>query len=148
MRASYFDKVSLGIKTVVKGLVLSLTYLFKKPVTLQYPHEKKKIANRYRGSIRLKRDPETGAHKCIACGNCERICPAFAIKLDIITPEGSKKKVLQAYYIDLGLCIYCGLCVDSCPVDAIEHSTVYEVAERTKESLVLRLDTIGDKNVN
>ncbi len=146
MKASYFEKVNIGIKTVIKGLLLSFSYLFKKPVTLQYPHEKKVIAERYRGSIRLKRNEETGELKCIACGNCERICPAGAIKLSSYTPEGEKKKKLSEFYVDLGLCIYCGLCVDSCPVNAIEHSTVYEVAEVEKDKLVLRLDTLGEKN--
>lgn len=147
MKASYFEKVGIGIKTVIKGMKKSLAYFFKKPVTLQYPHQKKVIAERYRGSIRLTINPETGKHKCIACTNCEKICPAFAITLKIETPEGSKKKELKEYYVDLGKCIYCGLCVDSCPVDAIEHSKVYEVAERSKENLILRLDTIGEKNV-
>lgn len=145
MKASYFTKVNIGIKTVLKGLYLSFSYLFKKPVTLQYPHVKKEIAERYRGSIRLKRT-ETGDLKCIACGNCERICPASAIKMVTYTPEGEKKKKLAEYYVDLGLCIYCGLCVESCPVDAIEHSKVYEVAEVDKEKLILRLDTLGEKN--
>ncbi|MCX7770434.1 MAG: NADH-quinone oxidoreductase subunit I [Proteobacteria bacterium] len=147
MKASYFEKVGIGIKTVVKGMAKSLTYFFKKPVTLQYPHVRKKIAERYRGSIRLKIDPETGKFKCIACTNCEKICPAFAITLKTETPEGSKKKELKEFYVDLGRCIYCGLCVDSCPVDAIEHSNVYEVAERIKDNLILRLDKIGEKNV-
>lgn len=145
MKASYFTKVNIGIKTVIKGLLLSFSYFLKKPVTLQYPHKKKVIAERYRGSIRLKRN-ETGELKCIACGNCERICPATAIKFSAYTPEGEKKKKLSEYYVDLGLCIYCGLCVDSCPVDAIEHSIVYEVAEVDKNKLVLRLDTLGEKN--
>lgn len=146
MNASYFSKVNIGIKTVIKGLALSISYFFKKPVTLQYPHQKKKIADRYKGSIRLKTNEE-GALKCIACLSCEKICPAGAIKIVTITPEGSKKKQLSEFYVDLGLCIYCGLCVDSCPVDAIEHSKVYEVAERKKDGLILRLDKLGEKNV-
>lgn len=145
MKASYFEKVKIGINTVVKGLLLSFSYLLKKPSTLQYPHEKKVIAERYRGSIRLKKN-EAGELKCIACGNCERICPAGAIKMTTFTPEGEKKKKLSEYYVDLGLCIYCGLCVDSCPVDAIEHSIVYEVAEVEKDKLVLRLDVLGEKD--
>ncbi len=146
MKASYFHKVNLGIRTVIKGLALSLSYFFKKPVTLQYPHEKKKIADRYKGSIRLKRNEE-GNLKCIACLSCEKVCPSNAIKIETVTPEGSKKKQLSEFYVNLSLCIYCGLCVDSCPVDAIEHSKVYEVAERSKDRLIIRLDTLGDKNV-
>jgi NADH-quinone oxidoreductase subunit I len=146
MKAAYFDKVGIGIRTVVKGIILTIGYFFKKTTTLQYPHEKKKMSDRYRGSIRLTRKPDTGELKCIACANCEKICPAFAIRMETMTPEGSKKKQLTEYYVDLGLCIYCGLCVDSCPVDAIEHSAVYEVAEKTREALVLRLDTLGEKN--
>lgn len=146
MNASYLTKVNIGIKTVIKGLALSLSYLFKKPVTLQYPHEKKMIADRYKGSIRLTRNEE-GNLKCIACLSCEKICPASAINIVTITPEGSKKKQLSEFYLNLGLCIYCGLCVETCPVNAIEHSKVYEVAERSKDRLILRLDKLGEKNV-
>lgn len=145
MKASYFEKVKIGLATIVKGLLLSFSYLFKKPVTLQYPHKKKEISERYRGSIRLKKN-EAGDFKCIACGSCERVCPAAAITLKTVTPEGEKKKKMSEFYVDLGLCIYCGLCVDSCPADAIEHSIVYEVAETEKGKLVLRLDNLGEKN--
>lgn len=45
--------------------------------------------------------------KCIACYNCELICPAGAITV------GEKAK------IDYAICRKCGQCVDICPNEAI-----------------------------
>ncbi len=47
--------------------------------------------------------------KCIACGDCERVCPSEAIKL---THKGIK--------LDKAKCILCGKCSESCPSEALE----------------------------
>jgi uncharacterized protein (DUF362 family) len=47
-------------------------------------------------------------HKCTACGECERICPKEAVKV-----EGSMAKVTYAR------CIRCFCCHEVCPEDAI-----------------------------
>ena len=49
------------------------------------------------------------AEKCIACGQCKRVCPAKAI-------EGEKK---VEHVIVQDRCVSCGACFDVCPVDAV-----------------------------
>ncbi len=46
---------------------------------------------------------------CIACGNCQSVCP-----VDCIT-EG------DIYVIDEDVCIDCGACQEGCPVGAISE---------------------------
>jgi len=98
----------------------ALKYLFKKPVTLRYPFEKKEPALRYRG-FHLN-DWE----KCTGCGNCADICPNEAIMM-IEAPEVKSEpgKKNERPKIDYGRCCYCGLCVDICPPGSLKLSRDY-----------------------
>ncbi|MFC1823274.1 DUF362 domain-containing protein [Thermodesulfobacteriota bacterium] len=51
--------------------------------------------------------------KCIACGDCEKICPTGAVKVD----EDLAK-------VDYAKCIRCFCCHEVCPEDAIKLGTV------------------------
>ncbi len=51
---------------------------------------------------------ETNEEKCIACGECVKICPVAAVELE----DGVSK-------VDLDWCIGCGVCVPRCSTDAI-----------------------------
>jgi len=54
---------------IVKGLGTTLKYLFKKPVTVQYPEVKRPVRERFRGRHELKRF-ENGMERCIGCALC------------------------------------------------------------------------------
>ena len=66
---------------LLSGLLLTLRYLFKPKVTLNYPNEKGPISPRFRGEHALRRYPN-GEERCIACKLCEAICPAQAITIE------------------------------------------------------------------
>ncbi len=53
--------------------------------------------------------------KCIACGNCSRVCPEGCV-----FPAGGKALQGKIYYEkDLDYCKGCGLCAEECPVKCI-----------------------------
>jgi len=56
--------------------------------------------------------------KCIACGECVKVCPMHACEL---TTDG--------VVTDTGLCIRCGQCAEACPARATEMSGRYESVE-------------------
>ena len=64
----------LLLTELVRGLWLTLTYMFKRPVTLNYPFEKGPLSPRFRGEHALRRYPN-GEERCIACKLCEAVCP-------------------------------------------------------------------------
>ena len=64
-----------------KGLFLTLKYLFKPKVTINYPYEKGNLSPRFRGEHALRRYPN-GEERCIACKLCEAVCPAQAITIE------------------------------------------------------------------
>ena len=115
------------------GMFLTLRYMFKKPVTINYPFEKGKLSPRFRGEHALRRYPN-GEERCIACKLCEAVCPALAITIES-EPRDDDSRRTTRYDIDMTKCIYCGLCEEACPVDAIVQGPNYEFAKETREEL-------------
>lgn len=120
---------------LLKGLKLTLKYLFQPKITLQYPEEKWEVAPRWRGRHILKLH-ESGKIKCVACMLCATVCPAECITI-VAAAEPDNRKYPDSYEIDLTRCIFCGHCVEVCPRDAIEMTNVYELSEWSREDLIL-----------
>ena len=107
----YFSDIFHSIKSILAGLGLTLRYVGKRTVTLQYPDEMTPIAPRYRGFH------EYQVERCIACGLCVRSCPVSCIALRV---EGAgKAAIVRQYSIDYSRCMFCGLCVEPCPTSCL-----------------------------
>jgi NADH-quinone oxidoreductase subunit I len=137
---------SLLLTELVKGLGISIKYMLKRPVTLNYPHEKGPLSPRFRGEHALRRYPN-GEERCIACKLCEAICPAQAITIEAEPRDDGSRRTTR-YDIDMTKCIYCGFCQEACPVDAIVEGPNFEFATETREELMYnkqKLLDVGDR---
>jgi NADH-quinone oxidoreductase subunit I len=128
----------LYIPAMIDGLKTTVSHLFSKKVTEQYPEQEPKLPANYRGVHRLNRD-EQGRVKCVACYMCATACPAHCI--DIVAsaapPEWKdREKYPETFVIDELRCIYCGMCEEACPVDAIELTTLYDLTGLSREEMV------------
>jgi NADH-quinone oxidoreductase subunit I len=123
----------LFLVELLKGLGLTLRYMFRPRVTLAYPYERQAISPRFRGEHALRRYPN-GEERCIACKLCEAVCPAQAITIEA-EPRADGSRRTTRYDIDMTKCIYCGLCQEACPVDAIVEGPNLEFATQTREEL-------------
>ncbi len=120
-------------RELVGGFAMTLKYMFKKKVTLNYPYEKGPLGPRFRGEHVLRRYPN-GEERCIACKLCEAVCPAQCIVIES-EPRADGSRRTTRYDIDMTKCIYCGFCEEACPVDAIVMGPNYEFAAETREEL-------------
>jgi NADH-quinone oxidoreductase subunit I len=118
---------------LLSGMALTFSYMFKKPVTVNYPYEKGPLSPRFRGEHALRRYAN-GEERCIACKLCEAVCPALAITIEAEPRDDGSRRTTR-YDIDMTKCIYCGLCQEACPVDAIVEGPNFEFATETREEL-------------
>jgi NADH-quinone oxidoreductase subunit I len=120
---------------ILQGMALTLRTMFSRPVTVQYPKEKRIIAPGFRGQHALAKNPE-GKAKCTGCGLCATVCPSHCIK--VTRAEGR----VANYELEILRCIYCGFCMEVCPYGAIVLTESYEYSAYKKEDILLTKDRL------
>ncbi len=121
---SYFKTVGGNAWALGKGLWITLRHMFSPAITVQYPHEKLNLSDRFRGALAFHPDI------CISCDMCVRACPSLCISLESKRNEETKRKDLQWYKIDFAKCNYCRLCEEICPTKpkSVHHTREYELS--------------------
>lgn len=103
--------------------------------TVYYPEEKVELPPAYRGRPVLVAKAD-GTEKCVACGLCEKICPAKAITIEALE-NAMGERYPYKYTLDGSRCVYCGYCEEVCPKEAIVMSAEYEgLAERDRRRMI------------
>ena len=116
----------------LKGLLVTLGSMRRKPVTAQYPDEHLPIAPRFMGFPALTWDYKVEEPFCTGCMVCIRNCPTQCMTATMkdnplhAEEKSSRRKIVDMFEINLGRCILCGICVDVCNFDAIEMSHEHE----------------------
>jgi NADH-quinone oxidoreductase chain I len=122
-----------SIQHVAEGMSTVAKQATRDPVSTSYPDEAPTLYPKSRHRLALTVNPITGEHLCIACKQCERVCPDQCIT---VTPDPDAKGKIKEFYIDQGLCMFCGLCTEVCPTDCIINTVDFEMSDHTREALV------------
>ncbi len=136
---SRLGKIPVGFATVLKTF-------FKKPVTLQYPEQRKPFSARFRGRHHLKRYDD-GLEKCIGCALCAAACPADAIYVEASENTDARRfspgeRYAKTYEINMLRCIFCGYCEDACPTNAIVLEPIEFPTGYTREGMIYAKDKL------
>jgi NADH-quinone oxidoreductase subunit I len=138
------------VMSMLRGLFIVMKYGFKRPVTLRYPEEKRKLPARSRGRHYLTKWND-GLERCVGCELCAIVCPSQAIYVkpaenqpDDIHSHG--ERYASDFQINMLRCIFCGYCEEACPTGAIILSNEYELSGLTRESLIYTKDMLTEKN--
>lgn len=138
------------IWTVFAGLFIVLKHAFRKPITEQYPEQKRKLPMRSRGRHYLTKW-EDGKERCVGCELCAIVCPSQAIYVKPAAnnpedPHSHGERYAEDFQINMLRCIYCGYCEEACPTGAIILSNEYELASFSREALIFTKDKLTEKN--
>lgn len=144
----WFRNVYDAVTSVGKGMFITFRYVWGvKPVTIEYPEVKEVLPENSRS--RLFNDAEN----CISCLQCATACPVDCIYITATRRDKDAEKIktkdgtpirldLKQYTIDTALCCYCGLCTTVCPTECLTHTTDYEFASYTLDSM--KYDYLAD----
>ena len=122
------DPIKTVFMAIPKGLSITFRYLFRKPVTEQYPNIKPKFEDRYRGLHYLTRYPD-GSERCVCCGLCAAACPADCIYME---PAETSEGIRYAIVYEINECrgVYFALCARK-PVPRRRFSWVMNLSSPT-----------------
>ena len=129
-----------------KGLWTTLKSAFQKPITIQYPEEKRPVRARFKGRHFLRRY-DNGLERCIGCALCAAACPADAIFVEAAANTDAERyspgeRYASTYEINMLRCIFCGYCEDACPTNAIVLTDKYELSSYDRRSQIYTKDQL------
>ena len=144
----YFNNIYISVTTVFDGMAVTMSHMFRRPITVQYPYARgakdtpvggpETLPDRYRGFLEVDIDI------CTGCLVCARACPIDCINIEMEKiksqddPDAKPVRMIRRFDIDVGKCMYCGLCQEPCPTNALRHSKHFEATTVHLEHLVAR----------
>ena len=133
----YFRHIKDAVVTIFDGMAVSASHLLRRPYTIQYPDRtpvrvQDTLPFRYRGIL------DVDLEICTGCLACERACPIDCIVIVCEKNAQTRELTISQFDIDIAKCMYCGLCSEPCPTGSIHHTTEFEGADFSLESLIRR----------
>ena len=119
-----FEASAAGKKSNIQDMFklgkMTLSSLFNKPETIQYPIQKKTFHDGLKGHIAIDIDT------CIFCGLCQKACPSNSLEVS---------KPNKTWSINRFSCVQCNACIDPCP-----KKCLFSISEYSKPASAISVD--------
>lgn len=138
--SAYLGNLKQALSSIFEGMAVTASHLVRRPYTVQYPDRtpirvQDTLPFRYRGIL------EVDMEICTGCLACERACPIDCIVIAVDKDKQTRQMVISQFDIDIAKCMFCGLCSEPCPTGSIHHTTEFEGADFSLESMIRRFVT-------
>ncbi len=136
---NWFGNVHRAVTSVFEGLSVTMSWMFRRPMTIQYPDKidrpiQETLPEAYRGILELD------VRLCTGCLLCEKTCPIQCISVGVEKNAAGGRDIVK-FDIDVDKCMYCGLCQESCNFGALRHSAEFEATQSSIANLNLHFVT-------
>jgi NADH-quinone oxidoreductase subunit I len=157
--SNYFKNIYVTISTILIGMRITISHLFYKNVTVQYPNvhpldkagSDKMPAN---ARNRIFNDYED----CNGCMGCMRACPVNCITVETLktTPgddipmlrSGGKRGLwVTKWDIDFAKCCFCSLCTEPCPTNSIRMTPDFEYSVYDRSELLYHFSKMTPEEI-
>ncbi|MGD8239465.1 MAG: NADH-quinone oxidoreductase subunit NuoI [Armatimonadota bacterium] len=134
------------ITELIEGLSITFKHLFRRPVTVCYPEQTRKLPERARWRHVLRRW-ENGLERCIGCDLCGANCPVNCIYVEAGENTDEERysegeRYARIYEINMLHCIYCGYCEEACPTGAIVLRDDFRLAYDKRSKYIFGKDEL------
>ena len=135
MKMGFLREIKDVVVSLAKGLKITLRYWVdpSSTITVQFPEEKRQLAERVRGIL------FNDVVRCTACGACVIACPVKCITVKAVGKGKARKP--ESFIIEINKCMFCGLCVDACPTGSLTHTQELTMARYSLDELVIEYVT-------
>src|SRR6202142_3687468 len=135
--SEYVGNIKDAVTSIFEGMAVTASHFMRKPYTIQYPDRtpvrvQDTLPFRYRGIL------DVDLEICTGCLACERACPIDCIVIVCEKNAQTRELTISQFDIDIAKCMYGGLCSEPCPTGSIHHTTEFEGADFSLESLIRR----------
>ncbi len=132
----YFTDLWAGIYSTWKGMTLTLGYVFKRSVTMQYPEIRPEIPDTHRGLHVYDEN------KCVLCLQCSKVCPVECITIEAL--GRGKDRLIVKFDVDYSKCLFCNLCCEVCKPECLRLGKEYDLSSINRSGCVRHL--AGEKS--